>query len=177
MPPLPTQELAVSANAPSAFRVVSQPSWINVQPATALTTPAKLIVTANATGMAAGSYQGNILLSGPNDITVPVSLTIAGGAAHGNAFHDRLRLRTRFSGAAAPNGAIASSAGALPFSVAASTESGVKWLDVTPTAGSTPGTITVSVNVAQLVPGRHSGTVGSLSAGQFVRLLLKFPWR
>jgi uncharacterized protein (TIGR03437 family) len=32
-------------------------------------------------------------------------------------------------------------------------------LDVTPTSGSTPGTITVSVNVGQLVPGPQSGTI------------------
>ena len=56
--PLPPQEIAVSANAPSTFRVVSQPAWINAQPATGLTTPVKLVVTANATGMAPGSYRG-----------------------------------------------------------------------------------------------------------------------
>ena len=131
---MPPQELAVSANAPSAFRVVSQPAWINVQPATALTTPAKLIVTANATGMAAGSYQGDILLSGPNDITVPVSLTIA-AAPPPTVTPSTIAFAYELGSPAPPpqTVTIASSTGTLPFSVTASTESGVKWLDVTPT--------------------------------------------
>jgi uncharacterized protein (TIGR03437 family) len=35
----------------------------------------------------------------------------------------------------------------------------VPWLTLTPAAGSTPGSIEVSLAVAQLVPGQHSGTV------------------
>ncbi len=45
------------------------------------------------------------------------------------------------------------------FTAAASTESGINWLSVTPASGSTPTTVTASVNTALLVPGQHTGSV------------------
>ena len=52
---------------------------------------------------------------------------------------------------------IISQGGALPFFVTA--QSGVNWLSVTPTTGTTPAQLIVSANVTGLSPGNYDGTI------------------
>ena len=59
---------------------------------------------------------------------------------------------------------IESATGAVGFTALASTESGIDWLAIAPISGSTPATITASVNIARLVPGQHSGVITVIPA-------------
>ncbi len=78
-----TQMLYVTAaNQPVAFKATASPesNWLAVTPSQG-NTPANLIVYANPAGLAGGAYNGSIKLSsaGAPDVTVPVTLTVAGG--------------------------------------------------------------------------------------------------
>ena len=55
--------------------------------------------------------------------------------------------------------AVSSPVAGLAWSAQASTESGGDWLSVSPTSGSVPGTISVTVDVASLAPETYRGTV------------------
>jgi len=65
---------------------------------------------------------------------------------------------------AAQSVSVTSTGAALSFTAAASTSSGSNWLSVSPTTGSTPATLTVSVNTAGLGAGTYQGQV-SLTPG------------
>ena len=54
---------------------------------------------------------------------------------------------------------VLSAVAGLAWSAQVSTASGGDWLSVSPSAGSTPGTIAVSVDVTSLAPGTYQGTV------------------
>ena len=55
--------------------------------------------------------------------------------------------------------AVSSLVAGLAWTTQSSTESGGDWLSVSPSAGSTPGTTAVSVDVTNLAPGTYQGTV------------------
>ncbi len=154
------QELQVTANAPSAFRIGGKPGWVRVQPDSGLTTPAKLTVSVNPSGMAPGKYDGSILLSGPNELSIPVSLTIPEQPPP-TVTPTSVTLSYELGSAApAPQTIrVANPDSAVQFTASASTESGIGWLAIAPVSGTTPGTLTLSINVAQLTPGSHAGSV------------------
>ena len=157
---LAPQSVQVTANAPSSFRIVSQPAWVKIQPATGLTTPAKLVVTADPTGMAPGQYADNILLSGPNNAIIQVALTVAQPPPP-TATPASINF-TYGLGSPAPDSqtiSVANPTGTAAFAVTTSTNSGVDWLAATPATGSTPGAVAVSVDVTKVVPGQDSGSV------------------
>ena len=60
---------------------------------------------------------------------------------------------------------LTSSGAALSYTAAATTTSGGNWLSVTPTAGSTPATLTVSVSAAGLAGGTYQGTIALTPGG------------
>ena len=157
---LAAQELQVTANAPSVFHVVGQPAWTKPLPTSDFSTPAKLVVSVDPTGMAPGQYEANIQLSGPNTVIIPVAFTIPqppppGISASSMSFAYEL-------GAPPPPSqklTVTNPSGPANFSVAASTDSGINWLSATPGSGPTPGTVSVSINVAQLTPGKQAGSL------------------
>jgi len=157
---LATQQLQVTANAPSTFRIVKQPNWLKITPATGLTTPANLAVSVDPTGLAPGSYTDKIQLSGPNDIQVPVALTVAAPAAP-VASPASLAFVYELGGPPPQAQAlqVATPGRTVAFRAAVSTASGIDWLIINPPTGITPATVAVSVNEKQLVPGQHSGTI------------------
>src|SRR5215472_17164907 len=71
-----SQNVQISATAPSTFRIVQTPAWIRISPSGTLNTTSTLSVSADPTGLAPGQYQDTILLRGPNDLSIPVTLTI-----------------------------------------------------------------------------------------------------
>jgi hypothetical protein len=63
---------------------------------------------------------------------------------------------------AAQSVSITSNGSALSYTVAAS---GGTWLAVTPTSGTTPGSVSVSVNTTGLAAGTYTGSVTITSSG------------
>jgi uncharacterized protein (TIGR03437 family) len=158
--PLQPQSVQVTANVPSTFRIVSQPAWIKVAAPATLATPSQLTVSVDPTGMSPGSYQDSILLSGPSDVAIPVSLILAAPAPPG-VTPAAINFSYQLGSPPPPGQAIQviNPSGTVTYTAAASTVSGIPWLTLAPNSGSTPGSISVTVAVAQLVPGQHSGTI------------------
>jgi hypothetical protein len=67
----------LSSGPPVSFTIATDAAWLSASP-TRGTTPAQISVSINGTGLAAGTYHGNIIASGPNatPLPVPVTLTI-----------------------------------------------------------------------------------------------------
>jgi YVTN family beta-propeller protein len=60
---------------------------------------------------------------------------------------------------------VSSSTGEVSFTAAVSTTSGGSWLSVSPTSGTTPATLSVSVNPTGLAAGTYNGSVSIASTG------------
>jgi uncharacterized protein (TIGR03437 family) len=169
---VPTQTLSVaSASGASAasFTVAASTttggSWIalNTAAGTTYQTPLTITVTPNTAGLAAGTYNGSVIITpaGGTAITVPVTLTIAGQPTI--AVSTTSLSFTYQAGGATPNTqsvqVTVTNGTSAPFTAtAASTPSG--WLVVTPTSGTAPGALTVSVVPTALTSaGTYTGTI------------------
>lgn len=154
------QEVQVSSNRASDFRIVSKPEWITVQLPARLTTPATIVVAATPGALAPGQYEGALRLSGPGEVSIPITLTIPAlppptvSPAAVNFAHEL--------GSPAPPAqsvTVSNVSGSVRFSAQATTDSGIDWLAAAPVSGSTPSEIVLSVNVARVTPGQHAGTL------------------
>jgi uncharacterized protein (TIGR03437 family) len=121
-------------------------------------------VGTGSSALAAGSYTGNIAITPTNGaatVNVPVSLTVTSPPTV-SATPTTLNFTYR---AGDPNPAAqtvtvsgGSATAALSFGVTVSPSG--QWLSATPTTGTTPGTVSVSVNPTGLSAGTYTGTVG-----------------
>jgi uncharacterized protein (TIGR03437 family) len=158
--PVPAQTIQIRANTPSTFSVMDLPRWLRVSP-TQGSTPAALMIWPDVTVLPPGTSSANIRIVGPNN-----QLTIAATARvpeppRPTATPDSITF-THQLGSPAPASqriSIGSTGDAVTFTASAATDSGVRWLSVTPASGSTPAAVTAGVDTALLVPGRHSGTI------------------
>jgi len=140
--------------------------WLAVTPLSAKT-PANLTVFANAANLAPGVYNGTITVSasGANSQTVPVTVNVTTGNTLAIT-PTSLSFEQPMGGAApaAKTLQVSSSGGTLSFGASATTEVG-NWLSVSPASGTTPGTVSVSVNGAGLSQGVYRGTVTIVAVG------------
>jgi uncharacterized protein (TIGR03437 family) len=156
----PAQSLQITANTPSTFAVGDLPPWIKVNP-TQGSAPATLTVWVEISLLPPGTNGGRILVTGPNNqLSIPVSVTTPEPAAP-TATPETVTFAHQLGGRGpAPQDImIGSTAEAIRFTATAKTESGVRWLNVSPASGTTPAAVSASVDISQLVPGRHSGTI------------------
>ena len=155
------QTLQITGNAPSSFSVAGRPSWISVNPLTALT-PAVLSVSADPTGLGPGTYKGSVRLSGPNQLDVPVSLVIPELPAT-TATPASMSFAHELGGPApGPQSLSIGSTGAsfkFTATAAVSPESGLSWLKVAPATGTTPASLAVSVDTTRIVQGQYVGAI------------------
>jgi hypothetical protein len=154
------QEVQVTSNRATTFQITGQPDWATVQAATGLTTPTKLVVSVNPTGMLPGQYDGVVRLIGFTEVAVPISLTIPAPAPPTVA--PQAVTFAYDLGGLAPSPqtvTVSNPTGAVRFSVDVSTADGVDWLTANPKSGTTPGAITLTINVARLTPGQHAATL------------------
>jgi uncharacterized protein (TIGR03437 family) len=165
-----TQYLAISASTPTSFTASAASqigNWLSVTPSSTYTNQ-NLTVTANPTGLAAGTYYGTItLVSGGVTQTVPVTFQVGSGGATGNVNITPKTLSFSYvSGATAPAaqpvGIANTTQGTaqVPLGVTISTDSGGNWLKTDFIAGSlTPLNLNISVDAANLAPGTYTGKV------------------
>jgi hypothetical protein len=141
--------------------------WLLAGP-TSGNTPASISVQVLPFGLPVGRYEGTIQITVQNvatPITVPVRLTVQPTATLGVA--PTALSFTQPSGGVAPATqtlTLTSVGGTGAYSLTTSTVSGGGWLTVNPQSGSTPGTVTVSVNGAGLAPGIYQGSIGIASS-------------
>jgi hypothetical protein len=176
--PLPQVVAIASTGAQMAFSVTPSTStggsWLTASPTGGgcCATPEAITVSANAAGLAAGTYTGQIIFAqyfnGTPSITVPVSLIVA--PAGGTYFGD---VAGQASFSMVPGGAPPSQniqiqnggTGTLHWSVTATTSDGGNWLDVPVKNGTAPSMVSVGITPASL-PG------GGATAGTYVGQLL-----
>ena len=158
--PLPEQRVRITSNVPSTFSVREVPDWLRVSPVEG-STPATLTVWVPSAILPPGSTNARILVMGPNnELSIPVSLSVP-ELPSPVPTPDAITFDYQLGSPAPAVRAIAVNSTDEPviFTAAAATESGSRWLTVTPDSGLTPATLTAGVNATQVVPGRHSGLI------------------
>ena len=165
---------AVSFSATASVTTPAGSNWLSVSPTSGVT-PLKLFVTINRTGLGIGTYFGSITIVGDasnSPLTVPVTLVV--GSFMGGEPPPRFvvsPLVLIFSHQI-PGETIADPqppeitaiivGGIFPshaFTTSIITQDSGNWLSVSPATGSTPVTLTASVDPAGLVSGTYFGAI------------------
>lgn len=176
--PLPQTLAVVSTSTNFDFRVASSTAtggdWLVVTGCGSYcNTPQAITIAVNATTtLAVGTYTGQVVLTeyyGSTAITIPVTLTIA--PANG-VFLDNLPGQVSFTLGVNGEGPPAQTlsirnggTGALNWNLITSTSTGLGWLHVSATSGTTPSTVSVSISKENL-PNQ------AIIAGTFIGQLL-----
>lgn len=134
-------------------------SWLSVSPNSG-TTPGIITATVNGAGLPPGSYGGTISVSaGSIQQSIPVSITVTPGSS---LFVSPTTLT--FSSSAPQTLTLNSTPSGVSFTATVSTVSGGNWLNVSPSTGTTPATLSVSVNPNGLAAGIYSGLISIIPA-------------
>ncbi len=178
-----TSTVQVFATTTTAFTAsastVSGGNWLSVAPtdgvATYTYTP--LLVTADATSLAAGTYQGTVTLTTTGGVLtlIPVTFTVTGGTGPISISPSTLTFSYTQNGVVPPAQTLQIT-GTQSFTASAGTSTGGSWLSVTPASGVGNATLTVSVNPTGLAPATYSGSITVTPAGsapQTVAVTLK----
>ena len=167
-----TQNLSITSTG-AALQITaaaSGGSWLSVTPTTG-STPATVKVSANPTGLAAGTYDGTITITSTGAAntpqTIPVKLVVGSSTGSG-----RLRIwpprgvyfdyQSGQSDPAPKNVRVMSTGAPLSFTAAVH---GGSWLSVSPSGGTTPGTLGISVDPTGLASGTYTATVKIAAQG------------
>jgi uncharacterized protein (TIGR03437 family) len=162
-----TQNVTVSGS-PGSFNFTTTTStsdgnaWLTATPLTG-TTPATLQIGLStvASTLAAGPYSGTVTITSPgaggSPINIPVTLNVMAPQPFTTS-PTALSFSYTVGTAAPPAQSFQlSSSGAAPFSV--TTPSSASWLQVSPTSGSTPATLSVSINTQGLAAGNYTAMI------------------
>ena len=173
---LQAQQLGVYENTNAAVSltataVVTTPvggAWLSVAPPTG-TTFSYFSVTANAAGLAAGTYTGNIHIAAPNltpfDVPVTLNVTSTASLVQPDSVYFNYSIGQGGQGVLQQDVPVVSNGTGVTFGVSTTVISpvGASWLSALPTGGTaaagSPVTITVSANPVGLSPGYYEGTV------------------
>jgi len=148
------------------YTTATSATWLSAIP-TSGTTPSNLSVSVNPSGLAAGTYMGNVTVtsSGASNSpkTIPVTLTVT-AAPSPTLTASPLSLSFSYqSGGATPAGQTVNVTGTSALSYTAATSAA--WLSATPASGNTPGSLSVSINPSGLAAGTYTGTVTITASG------------
>ncbi|MBI3696509.1 MAG: hypothetical protein HY238_16920 [Acidobacteria bacterium] len=166
-----TVGLALTVTATTA----SGGSWLTATPAIAAT-PARVLISVNQAGLAAGAYQGVVTVTAPDASpptqTVTVQLTVDPPAPPVAAVAPAGLTFSFLQGASASSRQLRVAnvgSGSLAFSISATTVTGGSWLTVTPAAGTatpiSPAVLTITANPERLAAGTYTGRVTITPAG------------
>lgn len=155
------QQLLIASSNTAQFTINSTSSgWLRV-PQSAGTTPASITVSVNPTDLAPGSYTGSLAIQSATagQITVPVTLAVS-SANTLKVTPTSLGFSHRLGSTPPPAQIIrvTSNIAAAQFTTSARLSSG-SWLSVTPSNGSTPTDVAVSVDPSLLSIGDYTGTI------------------
>ena len=164
-----SQTLQVTAGVTTSFTAnattASGENWLTVSPAsgTAASAGTSVTVTANPASLAAGTYQGTVLLTTAAGVPtqIPVTLTVA---TQGLSISPTSLAFAYAVGGATPPSQTVQVTGSQAFTAVANTSTGT-WLSVTPSSGSGNATLTVAANPTGLAAGSYSGTVSVTPTG------------
>jgi uncharacterized protein (TIGR03437 family) len=160
-------QITNSGSGTLAWTATASASWLSLS-ASSGTAPSTLSVSIATSGLTAGSYNGTVQIasSGASNtpVTVAVTLTVAVPAPSLAVSPTSLSFSYTNGGSlpAAQNLSVANTGGG---SLSWTASSSVYWLSISPASGSAPGTISVTLNPANLAPGTYSGTLQITAAG------------
>ncbi|MCC6365508.1 MAG: hypothetical protein IT165_18495 [Bryobacterales bacterium] len=167
--PIPApRTLAVTTTDNSRQTFTATPSggsWLLVGPSG--NTPQNVTVQVAPSGLGPGVYEANIAVTVPSITATPqnvrVRLIIQPSNVIAAAPASLAFTQTSGGTAPAPKTIALTSTAAAGYQVTTSTAGGGAWLNVSPTGGSSPGALTVSVNAANLAAGIYTGSIGVAS--------------
>jgi Malectin domain/Viral BACON domain len=143
------------------WAVTGDQNWLVVRPSSG-SAPAAISVQPNATGLAVGTYSANVTVSAAgvsgSPQTIPVSVTITAAPPSMTVLSTSLSFMGAMGGAnpsAQAVGIANSGAGTINWTAS----SNQTWLTLTPTSGSTPGSISIQPVLTGLAVGNYSATV------------------
>jgi len=144
-----------------SFAAKASDAWLSVSSASG-TAPATLSVSVSPSGLSAGTYTSSVEISSTSasnsPLSVTVTLTVTAASASVAVSPETLSFQAAAGGAApAAQSLSITNAGSGTLSWSASADS--FWIGLSPTSGSTPGTLSVSVNPANLAAGNYTGNV------------------
>jgi len=170
--PVPQQvsiAITTTTGAPGTFAVaastISGGNWLAVNAPSFQTPATAWAYIVPPTGIAPGTYTGTITIipgfSGGTTQYIPVTLRVsANGQLNANPTSMTFSYQT---GGLIPGAQVLTvtnaSGGAVPFTATATTSSGGIWLNVSPSASTTPSSIVISTSPTPLAPGTYYGTV------------------
>ena len=136
--------------------------WLLLSPSSG-TTPSKPSVFVDIEGLAAGSYTGQVSVaaSGGSPTVVPVTLDLSGDSVL-QVSPSSLTFSAQVGGANPADQILLvldSEGGAVSWTGTVSTSDGVRWLALSPSSGTTPNKIAVSVDIEGLAAGSYTGEV------------------
>ena len=137
-----------------------------IQSGQSLATPATITITPSVAGLAAGAtYNGTVTLTpaGAAGVSVPLTLTVS-SAPVVSASPTTLTF-TYNAGSAAPNAQTVQVSGGSGLTFSATPSSSGNWLSVSPAAGTTPASLSVSVNPAGLTANTYTGNITVTGTG------------
>ena len=143
-----------STGSPLAFATFSNAVWLKVSPSTG-NTPAVVTVTADPSGLSTATYNGTItVFGGTGSASVQVTMTVSTIGVNPAS----LQFAYQSGGNIPVSQALTLSGPTTSFTAAAAATSGGNWLQVSPTLGTSPGTVTAIINSAVVGPGMAAGT-------------------
>ena len=150
-----------------AWCATSNVSWLALRPASG-TAPSTLSLLLSPTSLTAGTYTGTVQVSAGGASNTPISISVSLTVApNPNALVVSAQALS-FSytvGGAVPAAQSISITNAANGTLSWTASSSATWLTVSPTSGSVPSTISVSVNPAGLSAGSLAGVVTVSSPG------------
>lgn len=151
--------LALTNGQPFNFSIYSDTSWLTFSTPSwsSSGSPVQVTVTANPAGLQAGTYNGNLEISGAgiSGYTLRVTFTVA-PADTLTASLSSLTFNVA-AGMASQAQSLTLGAGCAPLAIAVTSDQ--PWLSVTPTSGTTPVTLSVTASAVSLLPGNFNGHV------------------
>jgi len=159
---------SVVLNYSTTFSTTNGGNWLFVSPASGTTASGQNAVTVLVSPglLSAGTYTGAITITASgatvanSPITIPVTFTITAGTITLNPATLTFTQAAGGSAPAAQSVQVTSNGQQLTYNAVASVSSGsVNWLSVSPATGSTPSSLSVSVDGSKLTPGTYTGTI------------------
>jgi uncharacterized protein (TIGR03437 family) len=160
-------QITNSGSGTLAWTATASDSWLGVSPASG-TAPSTLSITVSPASLSAGTYTGSVQItsSGASNtpLSIPVTLTVTQPAPALSVAPQTLSFTYSVGGptpAAQTVSITNAGGGALAWAASASDY----WLVLSPSSGNAPGTLSISINPANLAAGTYTSGVQIAAAG------------
>jgi hypothetical protein len=166
-----SQNIAVTTGSSLTFSVTASGAWLSATPTNG-TGSGSIAVSVKPTGLAAGTYNGSIVIASTgatgSPLTIPVTLNVSSGTQSSfTVAPSELQFTAptgggddgATAGSTAQKLSVTSTTPGVAYTATAGTTTGGNWLILGSMSGTTPGSLTVAVHTSGLAAGTYRGTV------------------